>query len=289
MALAASGTSSGDAGSAPAPTRPFVVVTGGSEGIGFAIAERFAAKGRCLLLVARRPDALDAAAAQLRSRHAVDVATLSLDVARPDAPHALDEALGSLGAHCDILVNSAAIGHCGSFADAGPDALDDLVALNVAAPTRLMRHVLPGMRSRRGGGIIMVCSLAALVPGPYQAAYYASKAYLLSLSEAVAAEVKGDGVRITAVVPGPVETRFHARMQAEGALYRRLFPSASPASVARWTVLGYEMAVRVVVPGLLDMIASVGLRILPHALVIPLMAMLLDPRRPIEKGAASDV
>jgi short-subunit dehydrogenase len=123
------------------------------------------------------------------------------------------------------------------------------------------------------------------VPGPYQAAYYASKAYIMSLSEAISAEARADGVRITAVAPGPVETKFHARMRAEGALYRTLLPSSSPESVARWAMLGYDLGFRVVIPGFFNLLGVVALRLLPHALLVPMMALLLNPRRSDEKGS----
>ena len=172
------------------------------------------------------------------------------------------------------------VGQSGSFAEADPQDIDGLLALNMAVPSRLMRHVLPGMRQRGRGGILNVASLGGYVPGPYQAAYYASKAYLISLSEAVAAEVRQDGIRVTVVAPGPVNTEFHSKMNAENAFYRRILPSATPESVARWAVRGHELGLRVVVPGVLNLLGAVALRLLPHAFLVPVMAWLLDPRRP---------
>jgi uncharacterized protein len=266
-------------------TRPITVVTGGSEGIGLAMAHLFAERGNDLLLVARRADALEVAAAGIKSKNSVEVLTLSLDLTRSDILEVLDGELARLGRHPHILVNNAGIGQSGPFPEAKPRELDRLVALNVVTPGRLMRHMLPGMRSRRGGGIINIASLGGYVPGPYQAAYYASKAYLISISEAVAAEVKADGVTVTVVAPGPVETRFHAKMAAEQAFYRKLLPASSPASIARWAVYGFEFGLRTVVPGFLNLIGVVALRLLPHVVLVPIMAWLLNPRRPAEKGA----
>lgn len=261
-------------------TRPITVVTGGSEGIGLAIARLLAERGRDLLLVARRPERLAKAASELSATSSVRVATLALDLVQENACEALDAELARLGAHVDLLVNAAGAGQSGSFADADPQDLERIGALNMAVPTRLMRHVMPGMRQRRSGGILNVASLGGYVPGPYQATYYASKAYLISLSEAVAAEVRQDGVRVTVVAPGPVNTEFHAKMNAESAFYRRFLPSATPESVARWAVRGYELGLRVVVPGVLDIVGAVALRLVPHVLLVPFMAWLLDPRRP---------
>ncbi|MGD9802306.1 MAG: SDR family NAD(P)-dependent oxidoreductase [Hyphomicrobiaceae bacterium] len=262
-------------------TRPLTVVTGGSEGIGLAIARLLTERGHRVLLIARRPGPLEDAARSLRAAHlAADVTTLSLDVTRSDACDVLDAELGWLGSHVEILVNAAGTGQSGDFSEADPQVLDLLMTLNMAVPSRLMRHVLPGMRARGSGGILNIASLGGYAPGPYQAAYYASKAYLISLSEAVAAEVRQDGVRVTVVAPGPVDTDFHAKMGAERAIYRRFLPSSSPESVARWAVRGFELGLKVVVPGAFNLLGAVALRLLPHVLLVPFMAWLLDPRRP---------
>ena len=120
------------------------------------------------------------------------------------------------------------MGLAGPFHDQAPDAIAQLLDLNVRALTALTRHFLAGMRVRGRGGILNLASLGAYAPGPNQAVYYASKAYVLSFSEAIASETAGEGVRITAVAPGPVNTRFHARMGAEHALYRYLVAPAPP-------------------------------------------------------------
>lgn len=265
---------------------PYTAVTGGSRGIGFAIAYRFARQGHNILLVARDGVALEDAARNLRGGCPVGVATLSLDVARSDAVAVIEATLLALGGHAEVLVNNAGLGYCGDFADASGQELDDLIALNVSAPGRLMLGLLPGMRQRRSGGVVNVASLGGFVPGPYQAAYYASKAYLISLSEAVGAEVRGHGVRVMVVAPGPIATRFHAAMGADSAWYRRFLPQSTPESVARWAVLGYNLGVRVVVPGVLLHVAFAALRLLPHAITVPVMAMMLHPRRALEKGVA---
>lgn len=260
-------------------TRPISVVTGGSEGIGLAIARQLAARGHDLLLIARRREPLTAAATDISVATSAKVSTLALDLSSDSACTLLDAELAALGAHVGLLVNAAGIGQSGDFAEADPGDLERLIELNVAVPSRLMRHVLPGMRARRRGGILNIASLGGYVPGPYQAAYYASKAYLISLSEAVAAEARQDGVRVTVVAPGPVETRFHAKMNAESALYRRVLPSSTPDSVARWSIRGHELGLRVVVPGVLNIIGAVALKLVPHVALVPFMAWLLDPRQ----------
>jgi short-subunit dehydrogenase len=134
------------------------------------------------------------------------------------------------------------------------------------------------MRVRGRGGILNVASLGSYVPGPNQAAYYASKAYVLSLSEAIAAETAGEGVRVCALAPGPVNTAFHARMGAERALYRAFVPPASAEAVARAGYLGFVLGWRVTIPGVFNPLLALATRILPHRIVIPVVGLLLRPR-----------
>ncbi len=258
--------------------RPVTVVTGGSEGIGFALARRFARAGHDLLLVARREQPLQEAASRIRAEMHVDVATLAIDITAADAISAVEAALAARGAYADILINSAGIGLAGDFGEQSPAALLQLIDVNVRALTALTRHFLTGMRVRGRGGILNLASLGAYIPGPNQAAYYASKAYVLSLSEAVAAETAGEGVRICALAPGPVDTRFHARMGAENAIYRAVVPPSSPAWVAQAGYLGFVLGWRVTVPGLINPFLALAMRVMPHRLVIPIVGFLLQPR-----------
>jgi short-subunit dehydrogenase len=255
-----------------------VVITGASEGIGRAFARRYAADGRDLLLIARRPEPLARVAEELRATHAIRVEILPQDVTALDAPAAIDAALSAAGAHCDLLINNAGLGLSGRFEDASRADIDRLVATNVAAPTRLMHHVLRDMRARRRGGIINLASLGGFAPGPYQAAYYASRAYVLSLSEAVAAEAARDGVRITAVAPGPVRTGFHDKMGADSDLYRWFIPSLAPETVVEWAVTAHNLGFRVVVPGFLNNILALSLRLMPHRISVLIQGTLFYPR-----------
>ena len=258
--------------------RPFTVITGGSQGIGLALARRFAAAGNDLLLVARRNDLLREAASRIRAESHVEVATAAIDVTATDAIPALEAALAARGGYADVLVNSAGIGLAGRFGEQSPEALLQLLDVNVRALTALTRHFLTGMRARGRGGVLNLASLGSYAPGPHQAAYYASKAYVLSLSEAVAAETAGEGVRVCALAPGPVETRFHDRMGAHGALYRSAVPLASAEAVARVGYLGFVLGWRVTVPGLINPVLALAMRVMPHRLVIPIIGWLLQPR-----------
>jgi hypothetical protein len=258
--------------------RPMVVVTGGSEGIGYELARRFAKDGHDVMLVARRIEVLERAAANIRADFKVEAVVVSADVTAPDAIATIDAALAAHRAYADVLVNSAGIGLAGPFHAHAPEDVMRLVDLNIRALTALTRHFLGGMRARGRGGILNLASLGGYTPGPYQAAYYASKAYVISLSEAIAAETAGEGVRVCVVAPGPVNTAWHERAGAESALYRTLVPPASAASVARAGYLGYLLGMRVVVPGLINPFLALALRIMPHRIMIPVIGWLLKPR-----------
>jgi uncharacterized protein len=257
--------------------RPMVVVTGGSEGIGYALARRFAAAGHDVMLVARRTEPLERAAAAIRAELTVETVAVSADVTAPEAAATIDRALAQHGAYADVLVNSAGIGLAGPFHAQAPEDMMRLIDLNVRALTALTGHYIGGMRQRGRGGVLNLASLGGYTPGPYQAAYYASKAYVISLTEAIAAETAGEGVRVCVLAPGPVRTAWHDRAGAGDAFYRYLLPS-SAASVARAGYLGYVLGLRVVVPGLLSPFLALALRIMPHTITVPIVRWLLKPR-----------
>jgi uncharacterized protein len=257
--------------------KPVTIITGASEGVGAAFAAQLAHQDQPLLLIARDGTRLEAVAATLHRSGRPSIATLALDLTNPGAAGAIDTALAGLGGYADVLINNAGIGLSGSFADTSEADIETLLALNIAAQTRLARHMLPGMLARGRGGILFVASLAAYTPGPWQAVYYASKAYLLSLAEALAVETAGMGVRICCLAPGPVDTAFHSKMRAERSLYRWIIPSQSASRVAAIGLLGYRLGLRVLVPGVLTAGLGLALRLLPHRLTLPIVGVLLRP------------
>jgi short-subunit dehydrogenase len=258
--------------------KPMTVLTGASKSIGYALARRFAAAGNDVILVARRPEPLEAAAERIRAEYKVEAAALPADVTRPETIAAIEAALAQRGAYADVLVNDAGIGLAGTFLSHSPEAVQRLLDLNVRALTHLTWHFLPGMRVRGRGGVLNIASIGAFAPGPYQAVYYASKAYVLSLTVALAAENAGQGIRISALAPGPVNTGFHKRMGSERAFYRTLVKLASPENVAAAAWRGFASGRRIIVPGILNPLTAVALRILPHRIVTPLIGWLLTPR-----------
>ncbi len=273
--------------SAVAGRTPAVAITGGSHGIGLALAKRFGASGRRVMLIGRDGTALQSAAAAIHDRDGAAPMVLALDVTRTDAGQRIDEALAAQHCYLDVLINNAGIGLAGDFVDQEPEEIDALVTLNVAALTRLTRHALDAMISRGRGGIINLASLGGLTPGPYQAAYYASKAYVVSLTRAVASEVGGRGVRVCCVLPGPVETSFHAHMGANNALYRYLIPSLTVDEVAASVYRGFRLGHRLIVPGFLNWLFSRFAGVVPYNILVPIVGGLLWPGQKLSKPTSS--
>lgn len=263
---------------------PIKVVIGGSDGIGKALASELYRSGDFVLLVARNAENLARTAADITATAKQPpatgsrVAVLALDVTAPDALDRLDAELKRLGGYCDLLVNSAGTGITDAFIANEPKLLDDVVALNVAALTRLCRHYLPDMLGRGRGGILNVASLAGYAPGPYQSAYYASKAYVISLTEAIGYETAGHGVRIAALSSAPVRTALHERMGGETGLYLKIWPVWSAERVARRALRRFRFGQRAIIPGL-DPLLMISLRFLPRPLLLPILGVLLKPRR----------
>jgi short-subunit dehydrogenase len=258
---------------------PATVVTGASEGLGFALARRIAREGRTIVLLARSIDMLADAAKALRDAYPrATVICEALDVGEDDVPAQLDALLARHRVYLDVLVNNAGIGLGGSFTELDQDKLDELVATNVAALTRLTRHYLPAMRARARGGIMNLSSLAAFAPGPWQAPYFASKAYVLSLTAAIGAECAGEGVRVCVIAFGPIHTRIHRKMGTVNTYYRALLPTASADRMARLAWRAYRMGRRVVVPGVVNSFLAWSARAMPFEILLPLVGWLMKPR-----------
>jgi len=190
----------------PEPDQPLAVVTGASSGIGRELAREFARRGYDLAIVARGEEGLRKLAEELPG---TKVTIIPLDLELPDAPNRLREALA--GRHVDVLVNNAGFGDLTRFATSDPAKMTGMIRLNVVAPTLLCREFLPEMLARGSGRIINVGSMAAFSPGPWLAVYYATKAYVLSFTEALANETEGSGVTVTCLSPGLTHTRFMFR------------------------------------------------------------------------------
>jgi hypothetical protein len=238
--------------------RGVTLITGASAGLGAEFARQCRKRGDELVLVARRRDRLEALAAELGSAHVV-----AADLARPDAAVRLLAEVARLGLEVDTLINNAGFGASGRFEAASPERLLEMIDLNVRSLTELTRLVLPAMVARRSGGILNVASTAAFQAGPNMAVYYASKAFVLSLTEAIHQEMKGKGVKVTALCPGPTATEFFEVAESAGSTLAKM--ATDPIAVVRAGLRGLDRNRAIVIPGATNKIGAFGTRLMPRA------------------------
>jgi len=242
------------------------LVTGGSSGIGLEIARVLARQGYTLGLVARSRDTLDAVAHEMAASHGVEVRAFACDLSEAEARDALWREIEAAGLAIDVLVNNAGFGLFGPFRQSDLEAERRMIELNVTALVTLTKRCVPGMIARGHGRVLNVASTAAFLPGPAMSVYYATKAFVLSFSEAIGDELRETGVTVTALCPGPTATRFQAAARMERS---RLMQSVmmSPAEVAEAGVAGMHEGRAVVVPGLRNRAVPWLVRLLPRRLV----------------------
>ena len=246
---------------------PTALITGASSGIGRSLARLFAADGYALVLVARRVPVLEELAAELSREHGVMVRVIGIDLATPTAAIELDDQLQRAGVEVDVLVNNAGLGVQGAFTDTALERQLEMLHLNVTTLTALTHLLLPGMLRRRRGGVLNVGSTAAFQPGPFMAVYYATKAYVVSLSEALADELSGSGLKISCLAPGPTATAFAS---AAGATDTRLFrgDTMHADEVARIGYTAWQQNRPLVIAGARNRWSAVAVRFAPRAWVM---------------------
>jgi uncharacterized protein len=260
-------------GPAPRHQRDTVLITGASSGIGRELARLFAGDGSDLVLVARSEDRLREVTAGLTAEYGVRAQVLAADLSRPGSAGEIAETLARQGLQVDVLVNNAGFGGHGQVAAIGVDRQLEMIGVNVAALTRLTALFLPGMLERRRGAVLNVASTAAFQPGPNQAVYCATKAYVLSFTEALAEEVRGSGVRVSCLAPGPTNTEFAAQAGMAGTRVFKLgVMGAGP--VARAGHDGLRQGRTLIIPGLHNRVVAFGVRLSPRGLVTRLAGYL---------------
>lgn len=257
-------------------TQQTALITGASSGIGADMARLFASKGYALVVVARTESALLTLATDLRAAHGVPVTVVAQDLAQPDAAKSIFETLEREAITVDVLVNNAGYASYGPFVQADLQNELDEMQVNMMALTALTGLFLPGMVARRRGGVLNVASTAAFQPGPGMAVYYATKAFVLSLSEALAYEVRGTGVGVTALCPGATRSAFFDRASMENSRFVR-GPMLDSTTVAR---AGYEGLMRgrsVVIPGARNRMLAFTTRFFPRDMVTRVSAQVAAP------------
>ena len=255
------------------------LVTGASSGIGYELAKCFARDGYNLVLVARSADELRKIAAQLTSEFGVSAKVIVKDLSMPASPQEIFDAVQADGITIDVLVNNAGFGTYGTFSNTNLKDDLEMMQVNMVSPTHLTKLFLPGMIARGQGRILNVASMAAFLPGPLLAVYCASKSYVLSFSEALAEELRGTGVTVTTLCPGPVRTGFakRARTERTKAMIRGLFNRIwEPEDVAAVGYHGLMKGKTIVIPGKRYKIAIILVRLLPRKLTTRAARMLME-------------
>jgi short-subunit dehydrogenase len=239
---------------------PTALITGASSGIGLELARVFAREGYSLALVARNRKRLEDLAAELKPTH---VQVIAKDLAKPEAPREIFEE----ASHADVLVNNAGFGVFGPFAETSLAEELEMIQVNITALVALTKLYLPGMIHARSGRVMNVSSTAAFQAGPLMAVYYASKAFVLSFSEAIANELDGTGVTVTALCPGPTETGFQerGRMEDSGLVKGKKIMDAR--TVAEAGFRGLMAGTTIVIPGLQNKLLAQSNRFAPRKMV----------------------
>ena len=237
------------------------LITGASAGLGAEFARQLSGKGHRLVLAARRKDRLDALVSELGNARAVEI-----DLSEPEATAALMRDLEKTGEQVDILVNNAGFGLRGPFAELDAARQREMIDLNCGALTELCRAVAPAMVERRSGAILNVASTAAFQPGPWMGVYFATKAFVLSFTEALHEELKPYGVKVSALCPGPTRTEFGAVAGIKSlGQFDRLSMEAGP--VVRAGLDGLDKNRAVVIPGTTNRIGAWSTRFAPRSFV----------------------
>jgi uncharacterized protein len=237
------------------------LVTGASAGLGVEFARQLSKRGHALVLVARRRQRVEALAEELGNARAV-----AIDLSEAGSAAKLIADLDSAGERAEILVNNAGFGLIGRFAELAPERLRQMIDLNVATLTDLCRAVAPGMIKRGSGGIINVASTAAFQPGPNMAVYFATKAYVLSFTEALHEELKPHGVNVSCLCPGPTRTEFGEVAGFEGSATFDRVAMETPEVVAAG-LKGLDRNHALVVPGLINKTVAASTRFAPRSVV----------------------
>jgi uncharacterized protein len=239
------------------------LITGASSGIGLELARLFAADHYRLVLVARNRAALQQIGEELQSKHGIEVRISPKDLAHPSSPVELFQELQEAGIVVDVLVNNAGFGGSGPFVQTDWHHEAEMIQVNIVALTHLTKLFLPQIQTRRGK-VLNVGSVAAFLPGPFTAIYYASKAFVLHFSEALAEELSDSGVTVTCLSPGPVETGFQKRAHSGGSSRANAPLYMDVTDVARIGYEGMKQGKRIVIPGWKNRLLTEMLRLVPR-------------------------
>ncbi|MFT3880882.1 MAG: SDR family oxidoreductase [Gemmatales bacterium] len=248
-------------------TRPIALVTGASAGLGVEFAKLLAKDGYDLVLVARRLDRLEELGREL-SQHGIIAHSVSVDLSLPDAAVTVDKFLKERQLEVDVLINNAGFGAVGRFVDIDLNEQLRMIQVNVSTLVHLTGLILPGMILRGKGRVMNVASTAAFQPGPLMAMYYATKAFVLSFSEAVHHEIRKTGVTVTCVCPGPTPTEFQTQAKMEETKMFNSRMMVDPVTVAKVGYEAMQKGKRLIIPGKLTNVLAFATRLTPRSMVL---------------------
>ncbi len=251
--------------------RPMALITGASSGIGADLAREAAKDGYDVILSARRVQPMEALARELQN-YGASATILAADLSKSGGAQKLAGEIDRRGLEIDLLINNAGLGANGAFAESDAARIGEMLQVNIVSLTELTRLMLPAMIARKRGKVMLLASTASFQPGPQMAVYCATKAYVLSLGEAIAYELRNSGVTVTMVCPGATATEFSRVAGTENiGLHRSAMSSVmSSAEVARIGYQGTKAGRRVVITGFMNRVMATAARISPHAMVLPI-------------------
>lgn len=253
--------------------KTIALITGASKGIGKALAEEFASHGYSLILIARTLSELEELQQNLKVKYQAESKILPIDLQQPDC---IDRILTDISLdlpNIEVLVNNAGYGISKKFTETPEVDVDGMLAVNMTVLTKLTYRILPCMQNKKSGKILNVASTAAYTPGPYMAIYYASKAYVLSFSEALYEECKKEGITVSALCPGYTHSSFHLRA-GKARIFGGWVPSMSAAQVAKMGYKGLMKGKRVIITGLFNKFIRISMSLTPNFILLKILAFL---------------
>ncbi len=245
----------------------YAIVTGASGGIGFELSKLLAKDHSNLILVARNIEKLNEIKAKLENEFSVSVFTIKKDLSVSGVSKELFDEIKSMNVKVSILINNAGFGDFESFAESKIDKQLRMMQLNIITLTELTRLFLPELINQKEGKILNLASIASFMPGPMMSVYYASKAYVLSFTESISNELRGSGVTVTALCPGPTKTKFFDTAEVDNPKFVKLLKTAEPSSVARYGYHAMNKGKVIAIPGIVNKIIIFSVRFTPRKLI----------------------
>lgn len=254
----------------------YALITGATFGIGYELAKLFAADGYNLILIARNKNRLTEISKELRDKHNIDVRIIENDLSLANSAKEVFEEINQKNIRIEFLVNNAGFGNHGKFWETELKTETDMIQLNITSLVELTKLFLPKMIASKSGRILNVASTAAFQPGPFMNIYYATKAFVLSFSEALNSELNGTSVTVTTFCPGPTKTEFQSRAKINNTrlVKTRIMGFMSAEKVARIGYKGLMKGKRLVIPGLLNRIGVATVKLAPRRLTTSVIRLL---------------